>query len=1567
MPGFSLDPPRPGEMERYEKDGSLAARLEFARWLGNDRASPDLIRRKLAQIQALQEGRAFDREAFPYQTGLPSLGSPKIFALLIDFPDYPHTQQQSFISNKLFGNGDPTEFPYDSLRNFYQRSSYYQLTIQGNVLPWYRAQNNRDHYGSNPGVVELIKEALNYHNPTHDFSQYDNNGDGVIDYFCVVWTGPDNGWGNIWWAWCDMWAGYFYNNPFTVGGKHVGIFSWQWEKNEVQGQPHFMVSTVTHESGHALGLPDLYQYYGHTGPPGGVGGLDMMDSNWHDHNGFSKWLLDWLTPTAVGDYNVIHTLTLRPTSRYPDCVVVMPGQTLAKQFDEFFVVQNRARQDNDTSLPANGLLIWHVDARLNSGGNNFQYNNSDPPHKLVRLMEADGLESIQHGGAADAGDFYLPDTNFTPDPAPASTRYNGARSNVHVQNIGANTQARTVSFLLNQISLADGVDTTTLRWATGGDSVWFGEANPVAYHSNDARSGPIGNNQSTWLQPALPVQGTLEFDWKVSSEANYDYLEFYIGPTLMDRISGEVGFQTKSYLISSSDPNYVKWKYVKDGSGSAGSDRGWLDNVKFHPCVSLGEALDNTDLTWTTYGNAGWFGQTATSYYGGDSARSAPISNNQWAGLQTILPKAGTISFYWRVSSEQNYDYLEFYINNVLQDRISGAVYWQQKVYYVPVPGAILRWRYVKDGSISAGADCAWLDKVEYAPNPALAEATDNDYTSWTTTGNVPWNWESSVSYYGGDAARSSPVGNGQSSAIHLTAPMAGWLSFWWKASSELNHDYLELWIDGVFKERISGEVDWQLKIYGVQKGSKIDWKYVKDGSGFAGEDCGWIDRVLITDASLAQAVDCIFLAWSTGGSMPWFSESTTYTYGGKAAQSGHIGDNQESWIKTIVTGPGTMKYYWKVSSEAYADYLDFSIDGVLQDQIAGDVDWEQKTFAVGPGTHDLVWRYWKDIFLSEGTDAGWLDRVEWIPSISIGEAVDKPDLAWTTYGPANWFGEPTTYFYGFDAAQSGPIGNNLSTYLETTVNGGGTLRFYWKVSSELNHDYLEFYLDGVFKNRISGNVAWQQKVYVMPPGSHTLRWDYTKDGSGSAGADCGWVDKVEINANPSLGEALDNTALTWTSMGSAPWFGQTLTSYYGGDAAQSGNIAEHQFSTLQTVVTGPGLVTFHWKVSSDTFNNLQFWIDSNLRCSISNNVDWQERSYIVDAHNHTLNWRYVKTTPFVDGQDCGWVDKVVWTPGAVTPPTLNVPQDAPTIQSAINAAQDRSVIIVAPGVYHENINFKDKGITVRSTNPANPSVVAATIIDGGQAGSVVTFGGWEGTGCMLRGLTIRNGRGHFGGGIYGNGTSATIQNCVITSNSAVSGGAVYGFNGLIQENIISQNRGDFAGGGLVFCNGPIRNNLIYGNSAIYGGGLAACYGAILNNTIFGDSATSSGGGLYACTGVIRNCIIWGNTAPSQPQLYGGAMPSYCCIQGWTGGGTKNLITASPRMVNPVARNFHLQSASPCIDAGCAIAGLTRDFEGTPRPLDGTAAPRGDGSNYDIGAYEYVPGPTASRNWWLYR
>ena len=141
-----------------------------------------------------------------------------------------------------------------------------------------------------------------------------------------------------------------------------------------------------------------------------------------------------------------------------------------------------------------------------------------------------------------------------------------------------------------------------------------------------------------------------------------------------------------------------------------------------------------------------------------------------------------------------------------------------------------------------------------------------------------------------------------------------------------------------------------------------------------------------------------------------------------------------------------------------------------------------------------------------------------------------------------SWDEDTSTYYYDGDSAVSGTITHSQNSYLQTTINYSvaKTIKFYWKVSSEANYDYLKFYIDGTLKDQIAGTVDWEQKSYAVTAGSHTLKWIYEKDSSVSSGSDRGWVDKLEIidagGGGDALAEAVDYDSLTFTTSGDGAW-----------------------------------------------------------------------------------------------------------------------------------------------------------------------------------------------------------------------------------------------------------------------------------------------------------------------------------------------------------------------------------------------------------------------------------------------
>jgi len=286
------------------------------------------------------------------------------------------------------------------------------------------------------------------------------------------------------------------------------------------------------------------------------------------------------------------------------------------------------------------------------------------------------------------------------------------------------------------------------------------------------------------------------------------------------------------------------------------------------------------------------------------------------------------------------------------------------------------------------------------------------------------------------------------------------------------------------------------------------------------------------------------------------------------------------------------------------------------------------------------------------------------------------------------------------------------------------------------------------------------------------------------------------------------------------------------------------------------------------------------------------------------------------------------WLSAALTPSwgeQLLVPSVGyETIQSAIESANPGDEVIVAAGIYKENLNFRGKAITVRSEDPEDPNVVAATIIDGSAPadpnfGSVVVFNSGEGHDSVLTGFTITGGTGSWilvswrynglywnrcGGGVLCyNLSEPTIARNVFRDNSAGQGGGIYIYGDpvnpadpanpvvhvvpVITDNLLENNSAlishgftppnpDYAvhdhgdGGAIVGfqgCDAVIQRNIIRKNFAyLYGGGIHLRQwsdGLIANNQIYANKAELGAGVhlTYMASPTVRDNYIASNLA----------------------------------------------------------------------------------------------------------
>lgn len=301
----------------------------------------------------------------------PLTGNIHIPVLLVEFTDKPHTLSATDISaafnspNYLNGQGI-------SVSKYFTKQSYGALNVTFDVYGWQTAPQTYSYYSQgNARNLEMMIDAINMHNPIIDYSQYDNDGDGRIDGFVVIYAGQAGIAPNGIWPQARIFQGFYY---LVIDGKYFGNIAAVPELGKFGDQ--FEIPVTTHEFAHVLGLPDLYSI----GPNGSRGGpirnFTMMDFEEHPYcldkpinlDVWSRYFFGWIDPIVLITDSP-KEISLRSVNDYPDAVILRNSNMTPR---EFFLIENRHRNTNDpnnldncmfnnSSSTRGGFAIYHVD------------------------------------------------------------------------------------------------------------------------------------------------------------------------------------------------------------------------------------------------------------------------------------------------------------------------------------------------------------------------------------------------------------------------------------------------------------------------------------------------------------------------------------------------------------------------------------------------------------------------------------------------------------------------------------------------------------------------------------------------------------------------------------------------------------------------------------------------------------------------------------------------------------------------------------------------------------------------------------------------------------------------------------------------------------------------------------------------------------------------------------------------------------------------------------------------------------------------------------------------------
>jgi len=395
-------------------------------------------------------------------------------------------------------------------------------------------------------------------------------------------------------------------------------------------------------------------------------------------------------------------------------------------------------------------------------------------------------------------------------------------------------------------------------------------------------------------------------------------------------------------------------------------------------------------------------------------------------------------------------------------------------------------------------------------------------------------------------------------------------------------------------------------------------------------------------------------LPWQTGGNQPWSVVSSEKNSGAYSAQSGDISDNQTSYLEVTlnITQAGNITFYRKVSSESCCDYLRFKIDGAEQKKWSGEVPWGRVSFPVSTGTHTFRWEYTKDGSLSDGSDAGWIDDIDfpppqgppptWAKTYGGGDYDEAHSIQQTSDGGyivagyTQSFGAGFTDFWVLKLDASGDVvwlktyggeDDNEANSIQQTSDGGYIVAGRtWSFGG--GYSYYDFW---VLKLNASGDVVWQ-KTYGGGDYEEAFSIQQTSDGgyivagetrSFGAGSADFWVLKLDASGDVVWQKTYGGgdydylTSIQQTSDGGyivagwTPSFGAGWKDVWVLKLDASGNVqwqktygggSDDEANSIQQTSDG-GYIVAGWTGSFGA-GSYDFWV---LKLDASGNVVWQK------------------------------------------------------------------------------------------------------------------------------------------------------------------------------------------------------------------------------------------------------------------------------------------------------------------------------------------------------------------------
>lgn len=390
-------------------DARPVAPLEFSRaWL----AKVDAVRQMRAQLLADGELDGLS----PWNAaarGAALSGVLRVPVIPVRYVDVAEPFAASALDARLFGASSADTISFSS---YWDEVSSGLLHVEGEVAPWVTLARDARYYlpevqfgwAQFGRTAELRLEALKAADRDLDFAQFDNDGpdgipnsgddDGHVDFVAIVYALPCPSAGRAGAIWPHRAAmSPIETNDVSANGGRIQVADYvilPAVDPQTCGPMH--IGVLAHETGHALGLPDLYDY---DGSSQGIGSWGLMGTGSHSARYSPAHLSAW-EKEQLGWVRVSWLRSSRPISAAP-----IQREPVVYRYDlpgsgQYVLLENRQRLGSDKHLPGHGLLAWRIDPERAELG----AWNSDERRAAVSLIEADGRADLASGGRAEATD-----------------------------------------------------------------------------------------------------------------------------------------------------------------------------------------------------------------------------------------------------------------------------------------------------------------------------------------------------------------------------------------------------------------------------------------------------------------------------------------------------------------------------------------------------------------------------------------------------------------------------------------------------------------------------------------------------------------------------------------------------------------------------------------------------------------------------------------------------------------------------------------------------------------------------------------------------------------------------------------------------------------------------------------------------------------------------------------------------------------------------------------------------------------------------------------------------------